>query len=114
MCNRKIRGVRHTEYLRVPSLPANADYLRRQFFALVLIDQPCADRALERANFPEQFAAVVVGEIHIQHDIANIAVGLEILGRDIDVALEKYFVQAPSMPGTLWWTWLKRTPWARE
>src|SRR5579863_4872867 len=67
----------------------------RQFFALVLIDQPCADRALERANFVEQFAAVVIGEVYVEDDITDIAVGLEILGRNINVALEKYFVQAP-------------------
>src|ERR1700678_1537258 len=61
----------------------------------VLIDEPCADRAVEPANFLQQFTAVVANQIQIKHDITNLAVGLEILGRDVDVALEKYLVQPP-------------------
>ena len=64
----------------------------------MLIDQSCADRAVQAANFIQQFTAVVTDQIQIQHDIANIAVGLEILGRDVDVTLEKYLVQASEHP----------------
>src|SRR5271154_4383580 len=66
--------------------PKTASELVWAVLALVLIDQPCADRTIQTTNLVQQFTAIVIDQIHIQHDVTDLAVGLEILGHDIDVA----------------------------
>src|SRR5580704_2999512 len=67
--------------------------------ASVLVHESRPDRAVKRANFVEKITAVVAGQIRIEHDIADLAVGLQILRDNVDVALQKYFVQPPEHAG---------------
>jgi len=53
----------------------------------VFVDQPRPDGALEPADLGEQFAAGMAAQIGIENDIADIAVGLQILRHDIDTDL---------------------------
>src|SRR6478609_7193159 len=62
---------------------------------LVLEYQPCADRAVEGADLLEQRGRILTGEIGVEHDVAEVAGGLQILRGDVDVALEEDLVQPP-------------------
>ena len=60
---------------------------------LVLEYQPCADRAFERADLLQAARRILTAEVGVEHDVAEVAGGLQILRDDVDVALEKDLVQ---------------------
>src|ERR1035441_2228507 len=66
---------------------------------LMFIDQPRPDRAVELTNFVENFGTGLSGQIGVEHHVADLVVGLQILREDIDVALQEHFIQAPQHAG---------------
>ena len=55
-----------------------------------LVEEPRADRALDRSQLGLDFQRLVGAAVDVDDDIAELAVGLQILGADIQAAPGKY------------------------
>src|ERR1700694_5742984 len=72
-----------------------AGRIRQIELPLIFVHEPCPDRAVKRANVVKNLVTFVSGQIGIEHDVTYLAVGLQVLREDIDIALQKHLVQSP-------------------
>src|SRR3954451_16564164 len=64
-----------------------------------LIQQPRPDRALEGADLVKDGLALGSGPGRLQHDVADLAVGLQVLRRDVEAPPREGFVEAAQRAG---------------
>ena len=76
----------------------------------VLVDQSRLDRAIEAAKVIEKLVTVVFGQVRVEHNVTDLAVGLQILSDYIDVALQEYLVQPSQHSRDVPVNWLNRAP----
>ena len=97
---------------REGSHTAEASVLIRKVRELLrLRHKPRANGVGNGADFGQHARGVIQAAVHVDHDVADLGVGLAVLGGDVDASLSaNASLSRPRLPGTLRCTWMKRVP----